>query len=315
MATKKYLDNDGLLYFWQKIKNKFVQDNSYVHTDNNFTTALKNKLDALDENGEENIIETVKVNNTALTPDANKAVNITVPTTAADVNALPSSTLYGATLTLGMDSSTYTITATLKDQNGNTLGTAQSIDLPLESVVVSGAYDAQTKKVVLTLEDGSTIEFSVADLVSGLQTEITSTNKLSADLVADGTTNKVVTATEKATWNGKQNALTQGTNITISGNTISATDTTYSDFTGTTGSSAGTSGLVPAPATTDAGSYLKADGTWSDPTFTLPIASASDLGGVKIGTGLTIVASTGVLSLTDTMTAITNAEIDTIVAS
>lgn len=30
--------------------------------------------------GDENVIETVKVNNTALTPDANKAVNITVPT-------------------------------------------------------------------------------------------------------------------------------------------------------------------------------------------------------------------------------------------
>lgn len=315
MAIKKVLDNDGLLYFWQKIKNKFVQDSNYVHTDNNFTTAFKNKLDNLDENGEENTIETVKVNNTALTPDANKAVNITVPTTAADVNALPDSTLYGATMTLTMNSETYAITATLKDQNGNTLGTSQSIDLPLESVVVSGSYNAQTKKVVLTLEDGSTIDFSVADLVSGLQTEITSTNKLSADLVADGTTNKVVTATEKNTWNAKQNALTQGANITISGNTISATDTTYSEFTGTTGASAGAAGLVPAPATTDAGSYLKADGTWADPTFTLPIASASDLGGVKVGTGLTIVASTGVLSLTDTMIAITNAEIDTIVAS
>lgn len=33
--------------------------------------------------------------------------------------------------------------------------------------------------------------------------------------------------------NGKQNALTQGTNITISGNTISATDTTYSEPTDT----------------------------------------------------------------------------------
>lgn len=37
---------------------------------------------------------------------------------------------------------------------------------------------------------------------------------------------------------------------------------TYSDFTGTDGVDAGTSGLVPAPATTDAGKFLKADGTW-----------------------------------------------------
>lgn len=37
---------------------------------------------------------------------------------------------------------------------------------------------------------------------------------------------------------------------------------TYSDFTGTDGTTAGAAGLVPAPATTDAGKFLKADGTW-----------------------------------------------------
>lgn len=37
----------------------------------------------------------------------------------------------------------------------------------------------------------------------------------------------------------------------------------YTAFTGTDGNTAGTSGLVPAPATTDAGKFLKADGTWN----------------------------------------------------
>lgn len=65
---------------------------------------------------------------------------------------------------------------------------------------------------------------------------------------------------------GKQDTLTAGQNVTIdpSTNTISATDTTYSDFTGTDGTTAGTAGLVPAPATTDAGKFLKADGTWDN---------------------------------------------------
>lgn len=58
--------------------------------------------------------------------------------------------------------------------------------------------------------------------------------------------------------------LSAGSNISISGNTISATDTTYSNFVGTDGTSVGTAGLVPAPATTDAGKFLKADGTWDD---------------------------------------------------
>ena len=75
--------------------------------------------------------------------------------------------------------------------------------------MVNGAYNSQTKKVVLTLQNGSTIEFSVADLVSGLQSEINAQNKLNADYVDDtNTTHKFVSASEKSTWNGKQDALT-----------------------------------------------------------------------------------------------------------
>lgn len=132
----------------------------------------------------------------------NKTINITVPTTASDVSALPASTKYAASLSLSVDSSTFVVTAQLKDQDGNNLGSAQTIDLPLESVVVSGSYNAQTKKVVLTLQNGSTIEFSVADLVAGLQSEITAQNPLSADLIVDGTTNKVFTLTMKNKLDG-----------------------------------------------------------------------------------------------------------------
>lgn len=53
-----------------------------------------------------------------------------------------------------------------------------------------------------------------------------------------------------------------GTNVTISNGTISATDTTYSAFTGATSQAAGAAGLVPAPTTTDVDKYLKGDGTW-----------------------------------------------------
>lgn len=82
-----------------------------------------------------------------------------------------------------------------------------------------------------------------------------------------------------------QAKLTAGSNITIDANNeISATDTTYSAFTGTDGTAAGTAGLVPAPATTDAGKFLKADGTW-------------DTAG---GSSVTVVQTTGT-STTDVM--------------
>lgn len=152
---------------------------------------------------------TIQKNGTAVgTFSANAAtaatINITIPVNAEDVGALPDTTKYGASLSLSINSTTYVVTASLKDQDGNTLGTAQTIDLPLETVVVGGSYDDTAKKVILTLKNGTTIDFSVADLVAGLQTEITSTNKLDADLVDDTTSvHKFVTSADKSAWNAK----------------------------------------------------------------------------------------------------------------
>lgn len=230
-------DGDGNSYQVHDGYSSFASTSDYVgyyvlasNTYTKVTTANKDSLDItagttiayeyspfatlayVKENGGK--IDSISVNNTPQTIDANKNVNITVPTQASDVGALPNSTKYGASVLLSINSSTYVVTLQLKDQDGNNLGTAQTIDLPLESVVVSGSYDSSTKEVVLTLEGGSTIRFSVADLVSGLQTEITSSNKLSADLVDDtNTSNKFVTATEKSTWSGKQDAITSGNKL------------------------------------------------------------------------------------------------------
>lgn len=127
---------------------------------------------------------------------------------AEDVGALPDTTLFTSDLVASIDTSTYVMTLTMKDQNGDTIGTPQTVDLPLETMVVDGEYDAQTKKIILTLVNGNTIEFSVADLVAGLQSEITSENKLHADLVDDSAaTHKFVTASDKTTWNAKQDAI------------------------------------------------------------------------------------------------------------
>lgn len=61
--------------------------------------------------------------------------------------------------------------------------------------------------------------------------------------------------------------LAAGTNASVSYSngtyTVSATDTTYSAFTGATSGAAGTAGLVPAPAAGDQGKFLQGDGTWA----------------------------------------------------
>jgi hypothetical protein len=120
---------------------------------------------------------------------------------------LPVSTKYGKSLSMAIDSATFIVTAQLKDQDGNNLGTAQTIDLPLESVVVGGSYNDNTKKVVLTLQNGNTVEFSVADLVAGLQSQLSAANKLDPAYIGYDSAHREVSDTEKTAWNGKQSAL------------------------------------------------------------------------------------------------------------
>lgn len=76
----------------------------------------------------------------------------------------------GNSIELSIDSSTYVMLLKLKDSSGATISSG-TIDLPLETMVVGAEYDSDTKEIVLTLKSGSTIRFSVADLVEGLVSE------------------------------------------------------------------------------------------------------------------------------------------------
>lgn len=221
------------------------------------------------------------------------SITASIPSTARDVQALPDTTKYASSHSLTIDPSTYVMTSQLKDQDGNNIGASQSVDLPLETMVVGGSYDDSTRKIVLTLKSGSTIDFSVADLVSGLQTEITSSNKLSADLISDGTTNKVYTSAEKTKlsgiasgaqvnvkpdWNASSgsaseilNKPTIPTESTVSGwgftkNTGTLTGVTFngSSATVSNGVASISASVLPTVASSDNGKILQVvNGAWS----------------------------------------------------
>ena len=146
-------------------------------------------------------INKIKVENTTYDIQDNTSGFIT-----KDVNDLTNYELKIATgnsIEMSIDSSTYVMTLSLKNSQGTILNT-QTVDLPLETMVVGGTYDSTNKKIVLTLKNGNTIDVPVGDLINGLQSEITSTNKLDASLVDDSlSNNKFVTSTEKTTWNNK----------------------------------------------------------------------------------------------------------------
>lgn len=191
-ASKKYVVDN----FVAKVSGKGLSTNDYDDTE-------KTKLASVEQGAQANIIETVKVNGSAL-PVSEKEVNVVVPTQASDVSALPDSTKYAASFDMTLDSNTYQLTIQLKDQDGNAIGASKVIDFPIESLVVNGSYNSNTKKIILTLKNNETIEFSVADLVAGLQREINSSHKLDADLVDDSSsTHKFTSASEKEAWNAK----------------------------------------------------------------------------------------------------------------
>lgn len=73
----------------------------------------------------------------------------------------------GCKIDAEIDPTNYVMTVKLKNSLGQELSQTQ-IDLPLETVVVGGRYDEDNKQVVLSLENGEDISFSIADLIDGL---------------------------------------------------------------------------------------------------------------------------------------------------
>ena len=90
MATgNKWLSDNGVLYFLQKLKALFVQKESGKGlSTNDLTNTLKANYDSAytystsahaPVDAEKNTIVTIKANGSALTPDSNRAVNIAIP--------------------------------------------------------------------------------------------------------------------------------------------------------------------------------------------------------------------------------------------
>ena len=101
--ARTYLDYDGLLYFWEKLKSKLSTELSEKVdkvsgkglSSNDLTDALVTKINQ----AEKNVITAIKVNGSEAAPDSSRTVSITVPPdnsqlangagyqTAADVSA------------------------------------------------------------------------------------------------------------------------------------------------------------------------------------------------------------------------------------
>lgn len=272
-ADKTYVD--------EELGNKVDKVTGKGLSTNDFTDAFKNKLDGIETSAEKNIIETVKVNGTALTPDASRAVNVTIPTATVTgvksgdkVLALANKEL-STTLGLTYDSATKKINLT--GIGSAVIASVDATDFIKDGMVEGVSFNPDTKMLTITFNTESgkeDIEVDLSDLVDTYTagTGITITGNSIA--VNTNTIATVASVNEvKATANAAvQTVSASGTApLTLSASRTEAAVTvsgSVAEMKAATASAAGSAGIVPTPAAGKQASFLRGDGTWAVPTNT-----------------------------------------------
>lgn len=150
-TTVKYLDDNGLTYYHSKIKTLL---NGKVDTEagkglstNDFTTALKNKLDGIASGAQVNVIEGINVNSSAVTP-TNKIVSLTIPTALSDLDPNASSLVHDANYVHTDNNFTTTL---LNKLNG--IASGAEVNVQSDWSVTSSSSDAYIKNKPTKVSD------------------------------------------------------------------------------------------------------------------------------------------------------------------
>lgn len=256
------------------VQNKVLKSyiDAKVTASGTFSEADSTKLNGIEEGAEVNVIETVKVNGTALTV-TDKAVNV-------DLSGKQDKLTAGTNITI----------------SGTTIS-AKDTTYSAATTSAAGLMSASDKSKLDAIAAGAT-KVTVDDALSS-----TSTNPVQ---------NKIL----NSALAGKQSTLTAGTNITISGNTISAKDTVYTLPAATSSALGG----VKVGYTTSGKNYaVKLDSSnnayvnvpWTDNNTTYNVATAS-ANGLMSSTDYSKLAGIAAGATADS--ALTEDEIDTIFA-
>lgn len=243
----KYLDENGLLYFWQKIKEKFsVIGHKHSGEDITSGTIPSARLPIATANavGGIKIGERLTITNGVLSADeqttisgnAETATNLKTKRTIDGVEFDGSAAIhhYGTCTT---EAGTAAKVATLSTPGGN-------------FKLVAGAL--------------CYIKMSNANGVANATLNVNSTG--AKNIYRYGTTAPGTNA--KTSWQAGEIVcfLYDGASWLIVG--WLNDDTTYANMKAATADAAGTAGLVPAPAAGKQGSFLRGDGTWATPANT-----------------------------------------------
>ena len=134
-------------------------------------------------------------NSEFITKDVDNLTNYTVKTET------------GTDIELSLNTNNYTMTLNLKNAAGTVVST-DTIDFPIESMVVNATYASGT--LTLTLQNGTTLDVDISAIISGLVPDTRTVNgkqlnanvTLTQDDVSDGTTYKRFSQTEKTKLSG-----------------------------------------------------------------------------------------------------------------
>ena len=152
--------------FIQNKPENLVQDANYVHTDNNYTTAEKEKLAGIDTGAEVNVIETVKVDDIPLTV-TNKTVNIDLSDKADKAVPSTAGNLAGLDATGNLTDSGVAATSVVTDSDLDDV--IESLDAEVTS------NDGTNVQVKVTEVDGKITEVSVStDNTESIENKLTS---------------------------------------------------------------------------------------------------------------------------------------------
>lgn len=327
--ANKYLDSNGLLYFWQKIVNAFVKkDGSKVLSTNDYTTAEKTKLSGLSNytlpTANESTLGGVKVGanltitNGVLSADAQQTT-IDSALSSTSTNAVQNKVINSALankvdVVSGKSLSTNDYTTTEKNKlaglSNYTLPTASDTALGGVKVgsnlsISSGVLSAKdtTYSVATASANGllsSSDKSKIDGVATGAQANLIENIKVNG--IAQSITSKAVNITVPT----NNNSLTNGAGYQTSSQVQSLINSAVSNIT-----SFDYSIVTALPSTGIKGTiYLALNGGTGSEEYDEYIWISNKFEHI----GTTKVDLTGYLKETD-MVAITNAEIDTIVAS
>lgn len=252
----KFLDENGLTYLWSKIKGTFVaQQSGKGLSTNDYTTAEKNKLAGLSNYTHPSY--TSKTNGLyKITVDGTGHVSNTTNVSKSDITAL------------GIPSQD----TTYSDMTGATAETDGTHGL-VPAPKIGKQYYYLRGDGTWSLPTNTTYN-PATTTTNGL---MSASDKTKLDGIATGANNYVHPSYTSKTSGlykitvdstGHVSATTAVTKTDITNLGVPSVNTTYSNMTGATANTDGTSGLVPAPAKGTQWKFLCGNGTWATPNDT-----------------------------------------------